>query len=64
MRRSSRIFFEAFVGEGPDFNKAQSIGLGLSIAKAIVERNGGRIRAENKSVGVCFNFDLPIVARP
>ena len=50
--------FEAFVSKRPEFKRAQSIGPGLS---AIVERNGSTIRAENKSVGVCFNFDLPIV---
>ncbi len=35
-------------------------GLGLSVAKALVEAHGGRIWAENRSTGgACFHFTLP-----
>ncbi len=37
-----------------------SAGLGLSIAKALVEAHGGRIWAENRPTGgACFRFTLP-----
>jgi len=55
-------FFRADVsrtGEG------SSAGLGLSIAKALVEAHGGRIWAENvHGNGACFRFTLPIAEDP
>ncbi|HQM38564.1 MAG TPA: ATP-binding protein [Candidatus Bipolaricaulis anaerobius] len=40
-------------------------GLGLSVAKAIVEAHGGRIWAENRPTGgACFHFTLPRALTP
>ncbi len=45
-------------GDAPK-NTTPSSGLGLSIAKDIIERHGGRIGFENGYVGVTFYVDLP-----
>lgn len=43
-------------------NSATGSGLGLSIAKAIIERHGGSITCESKlGEGTCFTFTLPVV---
>ena len=43
--------------------KAQGMGIGLSIARTIVEAHGGRIWAENApSGGAVFHISLPLVA--
>jgi PAS domain S-box-containing protein len=44
--------------------KAGGMGLGLAIARSIVEAHGGRIRAEpNPSRGTKFTFTLPIASK-
>lgn len=49
--------FEPFVSHG----KKKGAGLGLSIARRIVEEHGGRIRAENDSAGgATFVIQLPL----
>ncbi len=41
--------------------KTHGMGLGLSIARSIVDAHGGRIWAENSSSGgACFRFTLPV----
>jgi signal transduction histidine kinase len=41
--------------------KRQGMGLGLSIARTIIEQSGGRIWAENRPEGgATFNFTLPV----
>jgi signal transduction histidine kinase len=41
---------------------AAGAGLGLSIAKALIEAHGGQIWAENTpNSGACFAFTLPIL---
>lgn len=45
--------------------KREGMGLGLSIARSLVQVHGGRIWAENDSAGgATFRFTLPAVARP
>jgi two-component system sensor histidine kinase KdpD len=41
-------------------DRVTGTGLGLSICKGIIEAHGGRIRAENVSDGLAFNFTLPL----
>jgi len=50
--------FESFFS-----TKQKGMGLGLSIARTIVEAHGGRIQAENGLVhGAVFRIELPAVA--
>lgn len=51
--------FEPFVTGDRNFKRPQTIGMGLAIAKSIIERNNGTIGVENQTVGVRFYFDLP-----
>ena len=55
-----RVFDRFYRGDTTDTGETASAGLGLAIAKAIVELHGGRIRAGNApSAGACFTIDLP-----
>ena len=53
--------FDRFYRDDPARGSGEGAGLGLSIAKALVEAHGGRIRVENlPQGGACFRFTLPI----
>lgn len=52
--------FRKFGQAGPDRSRSQGLGLGLAIARHIVERHAGRIWAENAPYGgATFRFTLP-----
>jgi signal transduction histidine kinase len=50
--------------EVPPFSstKAEGLGIGLSLARSIVESHGGRLQAENSSQGAVVRLTLPIAA--
>lgn len=54
-----RVFQPFAVGEGHAAGTAGSAGLGLAIARAIVEAHGGRIWLEDAAVGARVRFALP-----
>jgi len=55
--------FDRFYRAEPSRSREEGgAGLGLAIAKALIEAHGGRIWAENAPDGVCFHFTLPYSA--
>lgn len=56
-----RIFERYFIGDD-DKRTLSGLGIGLSLAKSIVEKHGGKIWVESKEgKGAKFSFTLPIV---
>jgi two-component system sensor histidine kinase KdpD len=51
--------FQSFTRGEPQAAK-KGAGLGLAIARTIVEAHGGRIRAESRNKGARFVFTLPL----
>jgi len=55
-----RIFESHFTTKAGNARGPSGLGLGLAIAKAIVERHGGRIRVVNAAEGgAIFSVELP-----
>ena len=57
----SRVFQRLYRADNPTIEGLGDTGVGLSIAKALVETQGGRIWAESEmGVGTTFSFILPL----
>ena len=53
--------FSLFMQSSPNLQKTQGTGLGLTLARLMVELHGGKIWAESwKGLGATFHFTLPI----
>lgn len=59
-----RIFDRFYQSPGPEGIKTSGTGLGLPIARSLVELHGGRIWAEGAGQGTRFLFTLPLPAPP
>lgn len=55
----SRIFEQFFRLDSSRASATGGAGLGLAIAKEIVEKHGGSIRAESAKEEICFTVELP-----
>lgn len=58
-----RLFTRFAAHSAPDA-RIKSSGLGLTYVKAVAERHGGRVWAENQARGACFYMLLPEAADP
>lgn len=58
-----RLFTRFAAHSAPDA-RIKSSGLGLTYVKAVAERHGGRVWAENQAKGACFHMLLPEAADP
>ena len=56
----SRIFEQFFRLDSSRASATGGAGLGLAIAKEIVERHGGSIRAESADETIVFTVELPL----
>ncbi len=52
--------FAAFVQGAAESSRADGAGLGLAIARAIVEAHGGRIWLADAAAGTRVRFSLPV----
>lgn len=60
-----RIFEPFFTTKEADAQGQGGTGLGLSLAKDVMESHGGRIRVESAvGVGTCFTLKFPLVVAP
>ena len=61
-----RVFKRFYRVPNASTEAAKGTGLGLAIVRAIVEKHGGRIRAESKGEGKgsTFRIQLPHIANP
>lgn len=60
-----QIFEPYFTTKSPDEQGQGGTGLGLSLAKDVMETHGGRIRVESQpGVGTTFTLKFPLVAPP
>ena len=56
-----RVFEKFYRGRRGGGNRVEGTGMGLAIAKGIVEAHGGRIRGENRQGGgATISFTLPL----
>lgn len=61
--KSLSTIFKAYQqADNQSQNTVPSTGLGLSVCKAIIERHGGTIMAENADGGAVISFQLPTLA--
>jgi len=59
-RDLERIFDRFYQAPVVETAKTGGTGLGLPIARSLVELHGGRLWAENATVGSRFHFTLPV----
>lgn len=62
-QKLSSIFEKFYRVDNARSSQTGGAGLGLSIAKEIVELHGGAIRAESDRGGICFTVQLPLYQR-
>jgi histidine kinase len=57
-----KIFEEFYQIEAPDMRQYGGLGIGLTIAKGLIEAQGGRIWAESEGLGAgsTFKVILPV----
>jgi signal transduction histidine kinase len=61
----NKVFYKFFRSSDPETRRAPGTGLGLNIARHLIELHGGRIWLESEyRQGTAFHFTIPIASEP